>query len=129
MRAFFLKCLDYVPGTGVLCLTIDPAKAAADADLLFYQYLLHLVSLSVGKRLAVTACRMFRHYHLYSRLSIVLIPEIITKMCQNIAVSMKYRIKVGRLARLMGKRKNVSLADVIWSMCLPGKLVTILFNN
>ncbi len=110
MGAFFLKCLDYVFGTGVLCLTIDPAQAAADADFLFYQYLLHLISLIMGKRLAATACRLSREYHLYSNLSIVLIPEIITKICQNIAVSMKYRIKAGPLARLTKRQRMTDLS-------------------
>jgi hypothetical protein len=96
---------------------MDPAQAAAHADLLFYYYLLHLISLIIGKQLAATACRMFRQYHLYSSLSIVLISEIITKMYQKIAVSMKYRIKVGRLARLM-ERGRMSALPMFFGLCL-----------
>lgn len=111
MRAFFLKCLDYVPGTGVLCLTIDPAKAAPYTDILFYQYLLHPLSPSSwvsGNRLPYVL-----------RISPLLQFVNSTHPLNNYKNMSKYcRLdevlrKSGASNTIDGKRRNVSLADVI----------------
>jgi hypothetical protein len=55
--ALFLKCLDYILTSGMLCLAINPAKATAHADFLLYIDSFHyifLLYMVYGNRLPYT---------------------------------------------------------------------------